>query len=104
MFEQLSLFDHIRQGNDFPCDDCVFDKHGCCSHIQNEDYFCVQGSFRVRHSQIICPSCGKQMDLIQSDFGNDGAKCRCGTHKIFNNRGNRPTALELWRQGLLIGR
>lgn len=30
--EQISLFDLMRQQSDFPCDDCVFNRHGCCQH------------------------------------------------------------------------
>lgn len=101
--EQLSLFSLMPQRSDFPCDDCVFDRHGCCNHIQDEEIYCVQGSFRITHEQAVCPNCGKTMEINQSDFGSDGGRCICGLHKIFNNRGNRPTALELFNAGWLIG-
>lgn len=103
MYEQLSLFDLFKKENTFPCDDCVFSKNGVCTHIETKDCFCVLGSFQVKHRQTICPKCGKQMEVTQSDFGNDGANCKCGTRKIFNNRGNRPTAMELFRRGELYG-
>ena len=44
------------------------------------------------------------MEVRQSDFDRDFAVCRCGLNKIFNNRGNRPSALELFLQGRLVGR
>lgn len=103
--EQLTLFSLMEQKSDFPCDDCVFEKcGGVCGHIEGEDFCCVRGSFRVRHSAIACPNCGRKMEVVQADFQSDWAKCRCGTVKIFNNRGNRPTALELYKAGRLVGR
>lgn len=101
--EQITIFDLMEQHSDFPCDDCVFDKCNCCSHIENEECYCVRGSFQIKHSQVICPNCGKTMKVIQSDFQSDWAKCRCGTVKIFKNLGNRPGALDLFKQGRLVG-
>lgn len=39
--EQITIFDLMEQHSDFPCDDCVFDKCNCCSHIENEECYCV---------------------------------------------------------------
>jgi DNA-directed RNA polymerase subunit RPC12/RpoP len=103
MYEQLSLFDLFEKKSDFPCDDCVFCEKGCCAHVQGPECYCVLGSFQVKRSQALCPRCGKKMEITQSDFGNDGANCRCGTRVIFKNRGNRPTAMELFRRGELYG-
>lgn len=100
---QMTLFDLMEQHSDFPCDNCVFDKHGCCSHIEDEECFCVRGSFQIKPSEVICPQCGKEMRVLQSNFGNDGAVCACGMHKIFNNQGNRLSAYDLWKQGRLVG-
>lgn len=94
--EQLSLFSDVPEESDFPCNDCVFNAKNCCNHITDEECFCVMGSFRIRHSQVVCPQCGKTMDVRQSDFGNDYAVCICGLTKSFKNRGNRPTAFELY--------
>lgn len=99
--EQLSLFDMV---DDFPCHNCYFNQRGCCAHIQTAEIFCVRGSFQVKPSQTLCPDCGKPMNVMQSDFGKDGASCpRCGTRVIFNNQGNRPSAFELYKRGELIG-
>ena len=102
--EQLTLFELMQQVSDFPCDDCVFDVHGCCSHIENEECFCVMGSFQIKNSAIICPACGHTMDVVQMEFGSDGAQCNCGIRKIFNNKGNRMSAFELWKLGRLVGK
>ena len=104
MYEQMSLFDLLPKESDFPCHDCVFSQKGTCAHIESADCFCVRGSFQVKHSQIICPHCGKQMEVVQDDFSSDWARCKCGTVKIFKNKGNRSTAIELFRRGELIGR
>lgn len=101
--EQMTLFELMQPKSDFPCDDCVFDKNGCCSHIENEECWCVLGSFQIRSGAITCPSCRKTMEVMQSEFGSDWAKCHCGTVKIFGNQGNRPSALELYKAGRLIG-
>ena len=101
--QQLSLFALVQEQSDFPCYNCVFDRNGRCGHIQDAECYCVRGSFQITHEQAICPDCGKAMEIVQSDFGSDGGKCSCGTHKVFNNRGNRPTALELFKAGRLIG-
>ena len=101
--QQMTLFDLLEQESDFPCNNCVFDKKGRCSHIEDEECFCVRGSFQIRPRDIVCPQCGKTMEVTQSCFGSDGARCRCGAVKVFNNRGNRKTALELWREGRLVG-
>lgn len=101
--EQITIFDLMEQRSDFPCDDCVFDKCNCCSHIENEECYCIRGSFQIKHSQVICPECGREMEVRQNDFDSDFAVCRCGLNKIFNNRGNRPSALELFLQGRLVG-
>lgn len=101
--EQITIFDLMEQESTFPCDCCVFDKKGCCAHIVDEECFCVRGSFRIKPKDIICPQCGKTMEVMQSTFGSDAAQCRCGMVKIFNNRGNRKTAFELWKEGRLIG-
>lgn len=99
--EQLSLFDMV---DDFPCHNCYFNRRGRCDHIQTAEIFCVRGSFQVKLSQTFCPVCGKPMNVIQSDFGNDGASCpRCHTSIIFNNQGNRPSAFQLFKCGELIG-
>ena len=84
--EQISLFDLLSY---FPCDDCVFDKDGCCQHVQDEHFCCVHGSFRIKYSSLICPACGRTMTVRQSDVGNDWAECKCGLTRIFRNKGNR---------------
>lgn len=94
--EQLCLFDDATERSDFPCNDCVFNIKNCCNHITDQDCFCVMGSFRIKRSQAVCPECGKTMDVRQSDMGSDYAVCTCGITKIFKNRGNRLTALELY--------
>lgn len=101
--EQLTLFDLMEQQSDFPCDNCVFDQCGRCVHVENEECYCVMGSFQIKLKDIICPRCGEQMDVIQNVFGDDGAQCSCGMRKIFKNKGNRLTAFELWKQGRLVG-
>lgn len=102
---QLSIYDLLE--SDLACDNCIFDTAGCCDHISGcEDgyvYHCVEGSFRLRHGSEICPACGKTMEIVQSEFGSDWARCRCGTSVIFNNQGNRLGHLEAWRRGLLVG-
>ena len=101
--EQLTIFDLMQQQSDFPCDNCVFDRQGRCVHIEDEECFCVRGSFQIKPSAIICPKCGRTMEVRQSDYGSDWAVCKCGTVKIFNNKGNRLSAFELYEQGRLIG-
>lgn len=100
--EQMTLFETMMQVSDFPCDDCVFDEYGCCCHVENEECFCVLGSFQIKHSAIICPDCGREMEVVQAEFGSDGARCKCGLQKIFRNQGNRLSALQLWKQGRLV--
>lgn len=88
----------------FPCNDCVFDKCGRCDHIESRECYCVNGSFQVTHQRAKCPKCGRDMEILQSDFGKDRGCCKkCGTNVIFNNQGNRPSAMELWRRGELFG-
>lgn len=94
--EQISLFDLMLQQSDFPCDDCVFDKHGCCQHDQDENFYCVLGSFQIKHSSVICPRCGRTMTVRQSDVGSDWAQCKCGLTKIFRNQGNRPSCMDAY--------
>lgn len=65
--EQMTLFELMQQVSDFPCDDCVFDAHGCCSHIENEECFCVMGSFQIKNSAIICPACGHSLLLRHAE-------------------------------------
>lgn len=101
--EQITIFELIAQESDFPCSNCVFDKKGTCDHIEDNEFFCVRGSFQIKLNEIICPQCGKEMEVHQSTFDSDAAKCRCGLVKIFNNRGNRKSAFELWKEGRLIG-
>lgn len=101
--EQITIFDLMEQESGFPCDCCIFDKKGCCSHISDEDFFCVLGSFRIKPEDTRCTQCGKTMEVIQRSFDSDAAQCRCGLVKIFNNRGNRKTSFELWKEGRLIG-
>lgn len=101
--QQLTLFDLMQQESDFPCYNCVFDRHGCCNHVEDAECYCVRGSFQIKPSQIICPQCGREMQVVQNNFGRDGAVCSCGTVKVFDNQGNRPTAFELWKRGLLVG-
>ena len=98
---QLSIFDILP--SDDPCDDCIFDTLGGCDHIVSKDFYCVEGSFRIRHEQIICPKCGKKMTVRQCETGGDFATCRCGLNKIFGNKGNRKSNLQAWRDGELIG-
>lgn len=88
----------------FPCNDCIFDKCGRCDHIESRDCYCINGSFQVIHRSAKCPQCGRDMEILQSDFGKDGGHCHnCGTNVIFNNQGNRPSAMDLWRRGELSG-
>lgn len=101
--EQLTLFALMQPKDDFPCSNCIFDKCECCHHIEDEDFFCVRGSFQIRPEQLICPQCGKLMEVHQSDMGSDFGICKCGMHRIFNNQGNRLGAFELWRRGQLVG-
>lgn len=75
--EQLTLFDLMEQRSDFPCDNCVFDRCGRCVHVENEECYCVMGSFQIKLKDIICPRCGERMEVIQSVFGDDGAQCSC---------------------------
>lgn len=89
--------------DDFPCNDCAFDVHGVCSHIEDEGTHCILGDFRIRRDDLKC-SCGKTMQLLDPQpFGSDGAKCSCGRMTIFNNQGHRLGWLEAWRKGLVIG-
>lgn len=60
--EQLTLFDLMEQQSDFPCDNCVFDRCGRCVHVENEECYCVMGSFQIKLKDIICPHCGELMD------------------------------------------
>ena len=102
--EQLSIYDLLE--SDLACDNCIFDKAGSCDHISGAgdyQFHCIEGSFRVKHGAEICPGCGKAMEIVQSEFGNDWARCSCGLSKIFNNQGNRLDYLEAWRRGLIVG-
>lgn len=100
MNEQLTIFDMIQQETGFPCDDCVFDERGGCDHLQTPDAFCVNGSFRISHRSLLC-TCGGTYQIRQSEFGSDWGVCRCGSHKIFRNQGNRLGYMEAYRQGLI---
>lgn len=107
MKNQLSIYDYIP--SDFPCDNCVFDEAGSCNHIYSDSmdceyrFFCVDGSFQVKHDSAKCPECGRAMTVRQCEFGSDFATCKCGLHKTFNNQGNRLGWLDAWKQGMVVG-
>lgn len=105
MYNQIDIFNFIdRPDTTFACDDCIFDTIGGCDHIETPEAYCVDGSFRVRRKEGLCPSCGRKMEIHQMDFGGDFGRCkRCGLSVIFNNQGNRLGNLEAWRRGLLGG-
>ena len=42
----------------------------------DENFYCVLGSFQIKHSSVICPKCGRTMTVRQSDVGSDWAQCR----------------------------
>lgn len=100
MTGQMTIFDMLQQETGFPCDDCVFDKQGCCDHLETPDVFCVDGSFQVKHESTAC-ECGGTYQIRQSEFGSDWGVCRCGSHKIFRNQGNRLGYMEAYRAGLI---
>lgn len=97
---QMTIFDMLQQETGNPCDDCVFDKQGCCDHLETPDVFCVDGSFQVTHGSTAC-ECGGTYQIRQSEFGSDWGVCRCGSHKIFRNQGNRLGYMEAYRAGLI---
>ena len=101
--EQLTLFDLMEQRSDFPCDNCVFDRCGRCVHVENEGVLLRDGQLPDQAEGHYLPALRERMEVIQSVFGDDGAQCSCGMRKIFNNKGNRLTAFELWKQGRLVG-
>lgn len=94
-YEQVTLWDT----DDNPCDDCIFDKNGCCDHEETPEAYCVEGSFRIRHSEVICPECGRTVKVIQQPYGSDWGDCKCGKGIIFHNRGNRIGWYQAYREG-----
>lgn len=48
---QMSIFDYPeylpdQMKNDYPCNGCIYDKHGCCGYNSKNDY-CVLGDKRI---------------------------------------------------------
>ena len=102
MTRQMSIFDYADKDGSKPCEDCVFSSPAGCRHEKSETGFCVDGSFRIRHGDALCPDCGAEMVIRQQPFGSDGAGCPdCGTQVIFRNDGNRPGWIEAWKLGLV---
>lgn len=94
-----------------PCLTCIFEQDGRCQHIESKEpdewWCCRLGSFRIS-KDITCSKCGRRIklkDIQQADFGSDAYNCpKCGQVTIFANRGDRPTAMQLWEKGKLIGK
>ena len=49
---QLNLFTYnkVEFNEEFPCDNCIYDKCCCCNYPEKDDDYCVMGDKQVKIS------------------------------------------------------
>lgn len=90
MFIRKYPSDFFKKNDDkeaFPCDDCGYDKHGCCNYPDTPDDYCVMGNKKKPAELPTAQSASDTSIFDYSELDSDtAAKLESVTAEIFNVR------------------